>query len=136
MSSRSSKKAVLEASGRFGDCPAFAVLEVTPEFLRHVKRRSVLVETNGLAFALEYYTLDWERNDVFEMRGEMMWVRSGSIFFRGHPKHSRREAETWCVLIAELEQFLDSDNEVVFYGRNTAMLAEKYNKSVGRKDAA
>lgn len=136
MSSRSCKKAVLEASGRFGDCPAFAVLEVTPEFLRHVRRRSLLVETHGLAFALEYHALDWERNDIFEMRGEMMWVRSGSFFFRGHPKHSRREVETWCVLIAELEQFLDSNSQVTFFGRNTAMLAEQYNQSVERKDAA
>lgn len=140
MTTPTSKKAVIEAAGRDGErngeYPAYAVLVVTPELVRHLWRQSVLAESHGLEFALEKHHLRWERNPVFRMCGEMMWIRSGSIFFRAHPKHSRREAETWVVRIADLERLLASDQPLGFFGRNVADLAQSYSQSLSRKKEA
>ena len=130
------KKAVIKATGRASDGPSFAIVDVTPDFVRHLKHLSVVVESNGLAYALDHYRVDWDSNALFMMRGEMLWVRSGSFFIRAHPQRSRRMTETWSVLIADLERLLESNKEIAYFGGNTERLSKLYSQSMCQGQAA
>ena len=107
------------AKSEYGDGPAWARVDLTPEFVSQVKRLSKLCTDNKLRAVTTFDAPDaWDAEDELRLRGDGLEVHGDSFWFTSSPKHSDYEVETRSMLVLDLEKALagESNGESIVEG--------------------
>jgi hypothetical protein len=76
------------AVDEFGEGPGWALVEVTPEFVKELLDAQQIVVSKKLDHvALDHVMLDWGNADTLRIQGDTFVVSDTSFWFKGYPKH-------------------------------------------------
>lgn len=110
----------VRATDEFGDAPAFAAIEVTPEFLARLCELSELCKRYALeSVNVSSGQVTWQRSDEFRITGDSLRVYGEDFWFEAYPKHAYYQIETAAVCIPDLIKAAGDGDEGTqggFYG--------------------
>lgn len=107
-----------------GDGPRYAAVQLTPELWARIKSLALMCEVHKLAYVVDHEGPERDAEDELRLTNHEMMVDSSSVWFRATPKHCFYSVETRAVPGARLETFLESNDEVMYFGDNCEQLAE------------
>lgn len=105
----------VHATTEFGESPAFARWEMTPEAVARIRELRELCATHGLSQCNDWYSIDWDNDEEFRLRGEELIVGPGYFWFTGHPKYADFDIETHALTYDDLDALCESDPGEVAY---------------------
>ena len=93
------------------DYPQWAMIEVVPEFLEHVRQLQSIVKGNNLRrLVVSGSPESWESEDEYCIIGDELCVNDRAVWFSGYPKHGDFDIETMAVTLEMLEQMLQQSD--------------------------
>ena len=93
------------------DYPQWAMIEVVPEFLDHVRQLQSIVKGNNLKRLVVCGSPEsWESEDEYSITGDELCVNNHAVWFSGYPKHGDFDIETMAVTPELLEQMLQQSD--------------------------
>ena len=93
------------------DYPQWAMIEVVPEFLVHVRQLQSIVKGNNLRrLVVSGSPESWESEDEYCITGDELCVNDRAVWFSGYPKHGDFDIETMAVTPELLEQMLQQSD--------------------------
>lgn len=93
------------------DYPQWAMIEVVPEFLVHVRQLQSIVRGNKLKYLVAWGSPEsWESEDEYRITGDELCVNDCAVWFSGCPKHGDFDIETMAVTPELLEQMLQQSD--------------------------
>lgn len=122
--SESCKNLIIEANSLNPEesAPLYAVVPLTPEFLRLVKSLQSIVLRNGLYRVEQVFPIEWQDNALHRISFTELSVGENSFCFIATPSLSRYPVETIPYIIGWLPEVLDQGRPEVFFGSDTDAL--------------